>query len=617
MFLQNKEIKMGSVIKIKCSSPKIKPGDVAYNAELFINEIDKAECEGAHVLLFPELCLCGYTLRDALGSDVIVEACERELVRIANATKDKGVCAVVGAPLRVEGSLYNAAVVIENGVVSGIVPKSSLPKKSPFGENRVFDPARVEFELINIFGQTAFGTDAVFEKNGVKLGIVIGQAWERAGALRTKGAKLLLNPTAEIVTVTMEGERVSHISEASHVLECAIVSCNAGEGESTTDGLFAPHTVVCQNGAVLTEKKAFDTKKCDPVCEIDTENQEKTEPKPYNKSAKNSPHPFILDSEVKMDERCELILKIQSHALARRLESSYSKAMVVGISGGLDSTLALLVMARAADYLGWDRKNIVAITMPCFGTTKRTKSNATELCRELGVTLREIDILEATKIHLRDIDHDESVHNVTYENAQARERTQILMDVANDIGGIVVGTGDLSEVALGWATYNGDHMAMYNVNSDIPKTLVRRIVDYSARNEGGCVAKILFDILDTPVSPELLPPCENGEIEQKTEDLVGPYDLHDYFLYNFVGRGYKPSQIYALAKEVFAGRFDDETIYKWLTVFIKRFITQQFKRSASPEGIKVGSVSLSPRGDFNLPSDMSYQAFLDELEGAK
>jgi len=310
-------------------------------------------------------------------------------------------------------------------------------------------------------------------------------------------------------------------------------------------------------------------------------------------------------------------MNIQSHALARRLASTYSKAMVVGISGGLDSTLALIVMAKAADYLGWDRGRIVAITMPCFGTTKRTKSNATELCRELGVDLREIDILEATKIHLRDIGHDESVHNVTYENAQARERTQILMDVANDIGGIVVGTGDLSEVALGWATYNGDHMAMYNVNSDIPKTLVRCLVDYFARNTKGSVAKILFDILDTPVSPELLPPCENGEIEQKTEDLVGPYDLHDYFLYNFVGRGYKPSEIYALAKEAFEGKFDGETIYKWLSVFIKRFITQQFKRSASPEGIKVGSVSLSPRGDFNAPSDMSYQAFLDELEQSK
>lgn len=608
---------MNPTIKIKCASPEIKIGDVTHNADLIIDEIKLADKAGAHIVLFPELCLCGYTLRDMLASPVIVDACRGELFRIANETGDIGITAVLGLPLEVQGKLYNAVAILENGIIKGIVPKSSLPKKSTFGENRVFDVPHAEFELVGEFGEVAFGTDTVLEKNGVKYGVCIGASLERAEALCKKGAELILNPTAEIVTVTMEQDRLYRARKVSYEQNCAFVTCNSGETESTTDCLFAPHAVACQRGRVLWENRAFDKEKCYPVCEIDVKNEEKCEPETCDKSAKNSARPFILDDENEMDKRCELILNIQSHALAKRLVSTYSKAMVVGISGGLDSTLALIVMVKAADYIGWDRKNIVAITMPCFGTTKRTKSNATELCRELGVSLREIDILEATKIHLRDIGHDESVHNVTYENAQARERTQILMDVANDIGGIVVGTGDLSEVALGWATYNGDQMAMYNVNSDIPKTLVRRVVDYFARNVGGSVAKTLFDILDTPVSPELLPPSENGEIEQKTEDVVGPYDLHDYFLYNFVGRGYKPSQIYALAKEAFEGKFDSETIYKWLTVFIKRFVTQQFKRSASPEGIKVGSVSLSPRGDFSMPSDMSYQAFLDELEQSR
>lgn len=604
-------------LKIKCVSPHIKLGNVSFNGELIIDEVKKADKEGVSVLLLPELCLCGYSLRDGLSFPVIVDACKSELIRIANETKCTGVTVAVGTVIEIGGNLYNATAILEDGIVKGIVPKATLPKKSPFGEIRVFSEGKTEFELIEDFGGTVFGTDAIFEKNGVKYGVAIGGSKERILALTEKGADLILNPTAEIVTVTMEKDREYLARDLSYRYNCAVVMCNAGENESTTDGLFAPHIIICQNGITLCEKKAFDREMCDPVCEIDINSQDKKEAEPYVKSAENSPHPFILDDMGQMDERCELILNIQSHALARRLLSTYSKSMVVGISGGLDSTLALIVMSKACDYLGWDRKRIVAVTMPCFGTTTRTKSNATELCLELGVTLREIDILEATKLHLRDIGHDEGIHNVAYENAQARERTQILMDISNDIDGIVVGTGDLSEVALGWATYNGDHMASYNVNSDIPKTLVRRIVDYFARNTQGSVAKILFDILDTPVSPELLPPCENGEIEQKTEDLVGPYDLHDYFIYNFVGRGYKMSQIYSLAKEAFYGKFDSETIYKWLTVFIKRFITQQFKRSASPEGIKVGSVSLSPRGDFNLPSDMSYEAFLEELEQGK
>ena len=609
-------------LKIKCISPDFKLGDVSYNGKLIVSEVKKADKEGVDILVFPELCLCGYTLRDMLASPVIVDACEKEIAKIARLTSKTNVVFYVGAPVKHGDKLYNGVVCIYQGSTHSVTVKRSFDKKSPFGENRAFDTEACGGE--KPFGRAPhlahMGMDLIgfcFPKNELVVGCVVGNDYSRLDDMKKQGVDVIVNPTAQIALVTTESDRARVAEEISYKADCTLVMCNAGEYESTTDCLFTPHSIVAQKGKILASTSLFDGKMGDLVCVIDAKAQKKGKKPTAKNKLKNSPHPFILDDASEMDQRCELILNIQSHALARRLQSSYSKAMVVGISGGLDSTLALLVMARAADHLGWDRKNIVAITMPCFGTTKRTKSNATELCNELGVTLKEVDILEATKIHLRDIDHDESVHNVTYENAQARERTQILMDVANDIGGIVVGTGDLSEVALGWATYNGDHMAMYNVNSDIPKTLVRRVVDFYARNAGGCVAKTLFDILDTPVSPELLPPCENGEIEQKTEDLVGPYDLHDYFLYNFVGRGYKPSQIYALAKEAFAGRFDGEIIKKWLTVFIKRFVTQQFKRSASPEGVKVGSVSLSPRGDFNMPSDMSYQAFLDELEGAK
>ena len=623
MFFKNKERNMVlKSLKIKCAVPDFRLGDVSHNGKLIVDEVKKADVAGVNILVFPELCLCGYSLRDMLSSPVIVDACEKEIAKITKATSKTNVLFYVGAPVKHGDKLYNGVVCIYGGNTRSVTVKQAFDKKSPFGENRVFDTVIGDGD--KKFGKVPHaahvGMDAiglVFYGRTLLVGCVVGNDYSRLDEMKKQGVDVIVNPTAEIALVSTEENRINRAKEISYKCGCAYVTCNAGEYESTTDTLFAPHSIVAQRGEILASTSLLDEKKGDLVCVIDAKSTKKGKKPTLKKSVENSPHPFVLDDFDEMDKRCELILKIQSHALARRLASSYSKSMVVGISGGLDSTLAVLVMVRAADILGWDRKNVVAITMPCFGTTQRTKSNAMELCHELGVTLREIDILEATKIHLRDIDHDESVRNVTYENAQARERTQILMDVANDIGGIVVGTGDLSEVALGWATYNGDHMAMYNVNSDIPKTLVRRIVDYSARNMGGRVAKILFDILDTPVSPELLPPCENGEIEQKTEDLVGPYDLHDYFIYNFVGRGYKPSKIYALAKEAFAGVFDEETIYKWLTVFVKRFVTQQFKRSASPEGIRVGSVSLSPRGDFNMPSDMSYQAFLEELEGAK
>ncbi len=616
---------VADALKIKCVAPEFKLGDVSYNGKLIVEEVQKADKAGVDILVFPELCLCGYSLRDMLASPVIVEACEREIVKIAKQTEETKVVFYVGLPLMCGDKLYNSVVCIYQGITQTATVKNKFDKKSPFGENRVFDTLKKsktakDKSFGDIPHAVHVGSNFIglaYPECDLNIGCVVGNDYSEIDELKKQGVDVIVNPTAQIALVTTEEDRITVAKEISYQADCTLVMCNAGEYESTTDALFVPHSIVAQKGRIVSSTELFDEKKGDLVCVIDAKST-KIRTKPTKKcEAENSPRPFILDDKNRMDKRCDVILNIQAHALARRLVSTYSKAMVVGISGGLDSTLALIVMAKTADVLGWDRKNIVAVTMPCFGTTERTKSNATELCNELGVTLREIDILEATKIHLRDIGHDENNHNVAYENAQARERTQILMDISNDIGGIVVGTGDLSEVALGWATYNGDHMAMYNVNSDIPKTLVRCVVDYFARKVGGRVAEILFDILDTPVSPELLPPCENGEIEQKTEDLVGPYDLHDYFLYNFAGRGYKPSQIYALASKAFSGRFDEDTIYRWLTVFIKRFITQQFKRSASPEGIKVGTVSLSPRGDFNMPSDMSYQTFLDELEQAK
>lgn len=613
---------VASSLKIKCVSPDFKLGDVSYNGRLIVDEVKKADKAGVDILVFPELCLCGYSLRDMLSSPVIVDACEKEIAKIARATKNTDVVFYLGAPIKHKGKLYNGVVCMQWGSTHSVTVKRTFDKKSPFGENRVFDTS-LDGGDKNFGGVTHaahVGMDIIgFVGDGwdLHIGCVVGNDYSCLDEMKKQGVDVIVNPTAQIALVTTENDRIRIAEEISYKCGCTFVMCNAGEYESTTDGLFTPHSIVAQKGEILASTALFDEKKGDLVCVIDAKASKKGKKPTPRKANENSPHPFVLDDGDEMYKRCELILNIQAHALARRLVSSYSKSMVVGISGGLDSTLALLAMVKSADLLGWDRKSIVAITMPCFGTTKRTKSNAIDLCNALGVDLREIDILEATRIHLRDIGHDESIKNVTYENAQARERTQILMDVANDLGGIVVGTGDLSEVALGWATYNGDHMAMYNVNSDIPKTLVRYVVSYFAENVGGRVAKILFDILDTPVSPELLPPQENGEIEQKTEDLVGPYDLHDYFLYNFVGRGYKPSQIYKNALEAFNGRFDADTIYKWLTVFIKRFVTQQFKRSASPEGIKIGSVSLSPRGDFNMPSDMSYQSFLDELEANK
>ena len=473
------------------------------------------------------------------------------------------------------------------------------------------------------------------EINDLTIGVVVGDAVANPSPkgffLCENGATVIVNLSGSYELVSSENMRRAAFTSKSYATRSAYIVANPSEDESTTSNVYSAHNLIVENGDILAESKPFEKKTGDCVSEIDVSyladkkdafgvraeaisdvyfsfKLEKTA-----LTRKISKTPFFPEGKEELKNHCEKILTMQSRSLAKRLTASYSKGMVLGISGGLDSTLALLVCATCADYLGWEREKITAITMPCFGTTKRTKSNAMELCSALGVTLREINIFEAIRVHFRDICHDEDDHSVVYENAQARERTQILMDVANELGALVIGTGDLSEVALGWSTYNGDHMSMYNVNSALPKTLIRHLVEHFATNNGGKIKDILFDILDTPVSPELLPAKENGEIEQKTEDIVGPYELHDFFIYNFVGRKFSPSKIYRLALYAFKKKYNEETVYKWLTLFIKRFFTQQFKRACSPDGVRIGSVSLS-KNDFSMVSDFSYKAYLEELD---
>lgn len=612
-------------IKVKAVSPCLEVGNVTFNKEEIIKEIKKASDQGVKILVTPELSLCGCTAGDMAESGVILNACEKALINIKFATKDSDILVFVGAPLSYKGNVYSCVVAIKSGEILGVVPKIG---KMPF----LKDYIKIGDEKYPL------GTDLLFSCENIDnlvIGTVIGDVTEvpspKDAFLCENGATIIVNPSSSYELVASDEIRRATFISKSYALSCAYIVANPSEDESTSKNIYSAHNIIAENGEILCESKPFEAKTGDCVSEIDinylANKRAKSGPRPEGTSnilfsfkvekttltRQISNHPFFPDGKEELSIRCEKILTMQSRSLAKRLTASFSQGIVLGISGGLDSTLALLAAVKCADYLGWDRKRITAITMPCFGTTKRTKSNATELCLALGVTLKEINIFEATKVHFRDIGHDESNHNVVYENAQARERTQILMDVANGAGALVIGTGDLSEVALGWSTYNGDHMSMYNVNSALPKTLIRHVVAHFAKNAEENVKNILLDILDTPVSPELLPAKENGEIEQKTEDIVGPYELHDFFIYNFVGKKFAPSKIYRLALYSFDGKYDSDTVYKWLTVFIKRFFTQQFKRSCSPDGVRIGSVSLS-REDFKMISDFSYKAFLEELD---
>ena len=551
---------------------------------------------------------------------------------------------VVGAPIRKDGKIYNCAVVFFGGEILGVVPKSFIPNYNEFYERRQFSPAPDENSAVILSGkEIPFGKNLIFENENFKDEKIAAEICEDLWAVNSpsnahavNGATLILNLSASDELIGKAEYRRSLVSMQSAKTVSAYVYCDAGDGESSTDMVFAGHNVIAENGKILKESRLFQNELIYADVDIGYISYERQRLFNYitpgigkyqtvkfkggfvgeNFNRKYGRTPFVPQEKTELKNRIDLILGIQSQGLKTRVEKINCKTLVVGLSGGLDSTLAILVAVRATDALKRPRKDIIAVTMPCFGTTSRTKNNSVLLAESLGVTLKEINITDSVRSHFKDIGQDESVTDVTYENSQARERTQVLMDVANKTGGIVIGTGDLSELALGWATYNGDHMSMYGVNASVPKTLVRFIVGSVADEVGGETGRVLKDILATPVSPELIPAVD-GEISQKTEDIVGPYELHDFYLYYFLRAGFAPSKIFEAAKRTFNGVYDEKTIYKWLEIFIKRFFAQQFKRSCLPDGVKVGSVSLSPRGDWRMPSDASVALWLKDLSSVR
>lgn len=630
-------------IKVAAVTPKIKVADLAYNADAICEKLEEAYGAGAKIIVFPELCLTGYTCGDLFLQQLLLKEASVRLLQIARATADKDALVMVGLPMERDGKLYNVAAALWKGDILGLVPKANIPSYAEFYEGRHFTQGNGEPVPFEIGGKTVpFGTDVLFVCENVQ-GLTVGceiceDLWvaDSPGTSHAlMGAIVIANLSASNETVGKDEYRELLVKSASARLICGYIYSSAGEGESTQDLVFGGHNIIGENGMILAQGKRFygETIYSDiDVQRILSERRRmgsfgKTPRKKYVKVSFRLDltetkldrtfgcMPFVPGDVTERNRRCEEILSIQSYGLKRRYEHTGLSAAVIGISGGLDSTLALLVTVRCFDMLELDRKGIIAVTMPCFGTTDRTYENACRLAHTLGVALEEVDIREAVTVHFRDIGQDAHRHDVTYENGQARERTQVLMDIANRETGLVIGTGDMSELALGWATYNGDHMSMYGVNAGVPKTLVRHLVKYYADTcENRELKGVLDDILDTPVSPELLPPV-NGVISQKTEDLVGPYELHDFFLYYMLRCGFPPAKVYRVAKLAFVGRYDDETILKWLKIFYARFFGQQFKRSCLPDGPKVGSVALSPRGDLRMPSDASARLWMAELEG--
>ena len=633
-------------VKVAAAVPQVAVADCARNAERIVALAQQAARRGVELVAFPELAVTGYTCADLFLQPALLDAADEALGEIMRQTRKLPLALIVGLPLRHEDRLYNCAAVVAQGRLLGVVPKSYIPNYAEFYEARWFaSGAGIEEERITAAGQEAdFGTELTFAVNGAEFGIEICEdlwvASPPSSRLALNGAKLIFNLSASPEGVGKHAYLRELVAQQSARTHTAYVYCSAGFGESSTDLVFAGNGLIAENGTMLAQAARFSLDEQLTVADVDIERLEFERrrntsfrmreeagestviemelPDALTASALDrrvDPMPFVPADEAHRSERCEEIFQIQSHGLARRLAHTGCRCAVVGISGGLDSTLALLVTVRTFDKLGLDRRGILGITMPGFGTTDRTYRNALKLMEGLGVTVREIPIRDACLQHFRDIGLPESDRSAAYENAQARERTQILMDVANMEGGLVIGTGDLSELALGWATYNGDQMSMYGVNASVPKTLVRHLVRWAADTErDGATRATLLDIIDTPVSPELLPADREGNIAQKTEDLVGPYELHDFFLYNFVRAGFRPAKIAFLAEQAFAGSYDRETIVKWLRVFFRRFFAQQFKRSAMPDGPKVGSVSLSPRGDWRMPSDASAALWLRELE---
>lgn len=630
-------------LKTVCATPEITVANCMKNAEEMLRLLRISESRKASVAVFPELCITGYTCGDLFLQPLLQKNALRALSFLLEQTSSMPIVFTAGLPIPFGNALYNCAAVCCGGKILGVVPKTNVPNYGEFYEKRHFTGGGISGKTLDLCGQKdiPFGNDLIFECSNMpefKLGVEICEdlwvADSPSQELACAGASVIANPSASNETIAKAAYRLNLVSVQSGKLCCAYLYADCGFGESTTDLIFSGHNIIAENGSVLAQSKRFsDGLICTDIDleRICTERRRinnfencrtrkfrrcrfDLEIKPAALDRKIERFPFVPSDEKERNERSLEILTMQASGLAVRLKHTGIKNVVLGLSGGLDSTLALIVCAKAFDMLGIDRKNIHTVTMPCFGTTVRTRSNAELLAEAYGTDFEEVNISAAVRQHFSDIGHDESVRNVTYENSQARERTQVLMDIANKYNALVIGTGDLSELALGWATYNGDHMSMYGVNASIPKTLVRYLAAYEASSSGGKTGEVLRDILDTPVSPELLPPAEDGKISQITEDVVGPYELHDFFLYHFLRYACPPKKLLRLALHAFDGKYDRETVLKWLKTFIRRFFTQQFKRSCLPDGPKVGSVTLSPRGDWRMPSDADYAQWLSEVE---
>lgn len=627
-------------VKVGAYSPDVRVADTIYNARQIIEGIKKSYDNKLKVVVFPELAITGYSCGDLFFQDVLLNSAVKALENILDNTIGLDVLAFIGMPLKYQGKIYNVAVVIFDGKILGVVPKTYLPNYNEFYEKRHFAPAENDTIIISLLGQTVpFGTKLIFEDSEMPFFKVACEICEDIWVMNppsvshaSAGATIIVNLSASNEIVGKAEYRRSMVSALSARLQAGYVYTSAGVGESTSDTVYGGHKIISEAGHILAESPLF----VEPltISEIDVEGlvNDRTKTANYVKEDKNyrfiefktnkvlcdltrkfSATPFVPSGD-EMHDRCELILNLQAYGLAKRLEHAHAKTAVLGVSGGLDSTLALLVCVRAMRLLNRNPKEVVGITMPCFGTSARTKDNAVSLMKELGITYLTINIKDAVTQHFLDIGQDPNNFDVTYENCQARERTQVLMDYANKTGGLVVGTGDLSESALGWATYNGDHMSMYSVNCGVPKTLVVHLIKYQASISANELKQTLTDIAETEISPELLPPDKHGKIAQKTEEKVGPYLLHDYFLFYLIRKNMPPSKVYRLAKRSFEGVYDAETIKKWLTIFIKRFFVQQFKRNCVPDGVKIGTVSLSPRADWRMPSDAVSDIWLKELE---
>ena len=632
-------------VKVAAATPDIRVADVEFNTQNIINAMEEAQKNGAKILVFPELCVTGYTCSDLFDHSVLLKASRKALLEIAENTNDKDMLVFVGAPLEVNGKLYNVAAAMNQGEIIGFTTKTFLPNYGEFYEMRQFTPGPQTVREITFEGKKIpFGPQILFQAEGMEELVVAAEICEDVWSpvppsiqAALEGATVIVNCSASDETIGKDTYRRALISGQSARLISGYIYANAGEGESTTDLVFGGHNIIAENGTILKESSRYVNEIIYSELDLQRitgERRKNTTFQPLDEETlvrvpftveetktfltRTFPKkPFVPSDEQTRAQRCEEILTIQAMGLKKRLAHTNARTAVVGISGGLDSTLALLVTARAFDMLGRDKKDIIAVTMPCFGTTDRTYQNACEMSKKVGATLIEVPIADAVNVHFRDIGHDPEDHSVTYENCQARERTQVLMDIANKTWGMVIGTGDLSELALGWATYNGDHMSMYGVNASVPKTLVRHLVKYAADDtKDEALKKVLYDVLDTPVSPELLPP-KDGDIAQKTEDLVGPYELHDFFLYFMLRFGYEPSKIFRIACMTFDGEYDKETIFKWLETFCRRFFSQQFKRSCLPDGPKVGTVALSPRGDWRMPSDACVAVWMKDLEACR